>query len=195
MPALYSPSWFTGYDVLFELFFAIISLAIAFFAYKIYTLSDQRPVKLLSISFLLISLSYAARSLPFKEFSVYAHVILFLTGLAILLTATLRPKKATLCTLIAVTLGSLVLISNILLAYYILSSVYLALISWHYIQNYLSNRQTKTLLVALAFIFLFFGSFHFFMSVNHELFYVIGYFLELLAYLLILANLYLVLKK
>ena len=89
----------------------------------------------------------------------------------------------------------MLLISNTLLAYYILSSIYLALISWHYIQNFLSNRQTKTLLVALAFIFLFFGSFHFFMSVNHELFYVIGYFLELLAYLLILANLYLVLKK
>ena len=199
MPALYWPEWFTGYDILFELFFAIISLIIAFFAYRIYTMSEQRPVKLLSTSFLLISLSYAARSLPFfDDFSIYAHMVLFLTGLSILLTISIKPQKAMLATLsvlITITLGSLVLISNTLLAYYILSSVYLAIISWHFIQNYLSNRQTKTLLVALAFIFLFFGSFHFFMSVNHELFYVIGYFLELAAYLMILTNLYLVLKQ
>ena len=134
--------------------------------------------------------------LPFLDvISIYTHIILFLTGLSILLYMTLKPNRTTFWVLLAATLLSLVFISNILLAYYILSSVYLALISWHYIQNFLSNRQTKTLLVALAFIFLFFGSFHFFMSVNHELFYVIGYFLELLAYLLILANLYLVLKK
>ncbi|HLD33603.1 MAG TPA: hypothetical protein VJB66_02670 [Candidatus Nanoarchaeia archaeon] len=195
-----SPAWFSGFDALFELFFAVISLTISYFAYKIYQLSDQRPVKLLSFSFLFISLAYVARSmsnfLPFLDvISIYTHIILFLTGLSILLYMTLKPNRTTFWVLLAATLLSLVFISNILLAYYILSSVYLALISWHYIQNFLSNRQTKTLLVALAFIFLFFGSFHFFMSVNHELFYVIGYFLELLAYLLILANLYLVLKK
>jgi len=195
-----SPAWFSGFDALFELFFAVISLTISYFAYKIYQLSDQRPVKLLSFSFLFISLAYVARSmsnfLPFLDvISIYTHIILFLTGLSILLYMTLKPNRTTFWVLLAATLLSLVFINNTLLAYYILSSVYLALISWHYIQNFLSNRQTKTLLVALAFIFLFFGSFHFFMSVNHELFYVIGYFLELLAYLLILANLYLVLKK
>src|SRR3989344_406130 len=195
-----SPAWFSGFDALFELFFAVISLTISYFAYKIYQLSDQRPVKLHSFSFLFISLAYVARSmsnfLPFLDvISIYTHIILFLTGLSILLYMTLKPNRTTFWVLLAATLLSLVFINNTLLAYYILSSVYLALISWHYIQNFLSNRQTKTLLVALAFIFLFFGSFHFFMSVNHELFYVIGYFLELSAYLLILANLYLVLKK
>ena len=194
MPALYSPEWFSGFDILFELFFALISLTIASFAYWIYTKSDQRSVKSLSFAFLLISLSYVARSVPSATISLYAHIVLFLSGLAILVSMTLKQKKA-LYALLAITLAFLLLFSNTLLAYYLISSVFLVVISWHYIQNYLVHRQTTALLVALAFIFLFFGSFHVFMSVNHEIFYFIGYALDLLAYILITVNLYLVLKK
>jgi len=57
------------------------------------------------------------------------------------------------------------------------------------------RKQKKNLLVLLAFCFLLFGSVHFLVSVNHALFYVIGHFLELIAYVLILTNLLLLMKK
>ena len=67
-------------------------------------------------------------------------------------------------------------------------------ITWHFIKNYMNKKHPNTLLIALAFLFLLFGSFHFLISVDHQLFYAIGHILELFAYLLILLNLYLVRK-
>jgi hypothetical protein len=50
------------------------------------------------------------------------------------------------------------------------------------------------MLVAAAFLFLLFGRAHFIMSVDHELFYALGHILELVAYIFILWNFYLVRK-
>jgi len=192
-------SWFVAYDFLFQIIFAVASFIIALFAFKLYKSSAQKQVCLLGCSFLLISLAYLALSLfrlLLNNTFLYVHIVLFMTGLAILLFMTLKTDKLSVFfVIVAITLLIFLFSINTLMTYYLVSAIFLAIISWHYILNFLSNRQTKTLLVALAFILLFFGSFHFFMSVNHELFYVIGHFLELAAYLFILTNLYLVLKK
>lgn len=214
-----SPSWFYGYDIAFELVFAIISLVIAVFAFRIFKASEQRFVKYFGVAFLFISASYFLQSIfnslaisklnqnicgmiklssvvLFDAIGLYLHMLFFLLGIIIILYIALKLKgKLILFLIIAVTLASRIFSSNPSLTYYLLSSIYLAIITWHYVTNFLEYRQTKNLFVALAFLFLFFGSFHFFFSVNHELFYVIGHFLELIAYILILANFYLVLKK
>src|SRR3989344_7613445 len=52
------PRWFQGYDVTFEIVFALITLAVSLFSFKIYKLSQQKESKYFGISFLLISLSY-----------------------------------------------------------------------------------------------------------------------------------------
>ncbi len=220
MPTLYlSPQWFYGYDIILEAIFAIISLAIALFAFWIYQASGQKPAKFLGLSFLLISLAYVVQSVfnylilsrqnslvcqAIQLSSVadldfigwFAHVVLMLGGYIILVYMAWKPSRSrTIWLLLAITLIALVYSSNMLMTYYLVGAIYLAIISWHYIEHFLANKQTKSLLVALAFVFLFFGSFHFFLSVNHELFYILGQFLELLAYCLILTNLYLVLKK
>jgi hypothetical protein len=123
-------------------------------------------------------------------------MLFFLLGIVILVFMVLKsPTKIMLWLLIAITLIAMIFSNNPFLTYYLLSTVYLAIITWHYVGNFLAHEQTKTLLVALAFLLLFFGSFHYFLSVNHELFYVIGHFLELIAYILILTNFYWVLKK
>ena len=188
------PAWFSGYGVVFEAVFAIISLIIALFAFKIYRASDQWYAKVLGISFSLISVSYVLQSV--FTVGTYLHMLFFLLGLVILVCMVFKsPKKMMLWLLIALTLIALMFSASIFSTFYLLSAVYLAIIAWHYIDNFLAHKQTTTLLIALAFLFLFFGSFHYFLSVNHALFFVIGRFLELVAYLLILANIYLVLKK
>lgn len=214
-----SPTWFYGYDVIFELVFAIISLVIAWFAFKIFKASDQRFAKYLGISFLLIGVSYILHSLfnflaisklnqnvcgimkissiaLFDTVGLYLHMLFFLLGIILILFVVLKSKtKLMLYLLLAVSLTAMIFSNNPSLTYYLLSSIYLAIIAWHYIINFIEHKQTKTLLIALAFLLLFFGSFHYFFSVNHQFFYVIGHFLELIAYILILVNFYMVLRK
>jgi hypothetical protein len=213
------PSWFFNYGMLFELAFAIITLIVGIFAFKIHKLSEQKSAKLFGISFIFISLHYFIQSL--LNFSIlstlnqnvcnlmkidsvnslnimgaYSHMLFFIIGLATLTYMTLKIKNKTAYTLLlAITLVSIIFSENKLLLFYATASTFLIFITIHYIKNYLKNKQIKTLFILIAFIFLLFGNLHFIFSVNHATYYVIGHFLELIAYLLILLNFILVQKK
>ena len=213
------PKWFFGYDVILELAFAVITLIVSIYAFKIYKLSGQRQSKLFGIAFLFISVSYFIQS--FLNFTIisklnqnictilkinsvnvlnsiglYAYSLFFIAGLITLAYMTLGVKSAKIYSLsIIVIISSLLLTSNELYLFYFLSSVLLAYIFAHYFVNYLNNKKLNTLLVLIAFAFLLFGNIHFIFSVNHGLYYAIGHFLELVAYMLILVNLVLVVKK
>ncbi len=216
---LITPAWFFDYAMIFELIFAIITLAVGLFAFKIYKLSQQQSVKLFGISFIFISLHYFLQS--FLNFSIlstlnrnicnimklnsieslniigaYSHMFFFLIGLITLTYMTLKIKNKTIYALLLILpLTSIILAENKLYIFYAMASILLIFIAIHYLKNYLKNKQTKTLLILIAFIFLLFGNIHFLVSVNHGTYYVIGHFLELIAYLLILLNFILVLKK
>lgn len=211
-----SPSWFFGYDVLLELLFAVVCLVVALFAYKIYKETGQRLVKYFSLSFILIAISYFIQSIinflivsrlnddvcaVIKLHSVNfldtvglaTHMLFMTVGLSVLLYTTLKVKSPrTLWLLLAVALSAVFLSQNGVYMFFAISTIFLAFISWHYLQNYFRNRQARTLLVALAFVFLLFGSLHFLVSANHQLLYAVGHILELFAYIFILINLYLV---
>ena len=132
----------------------------------------------------------------FNAFGIYAHMIFMMIGLATLVYMTFKTKKyRILWLLISTSLLVLMLSKKTLYTFFLLSTIYLIFISWHFIENYLKNKQTKTLLVAIAFLFLLFGRIHFMFSINHDVFYAIGHVLELFAYLFILWNLCLVRKK
>jgi hypothetical protein len=215
---MFSPSWFFGIDVGLELAFAVVTLIVALFALKIYRLSDQQQAKLFGISFLLISISYFIQSLLnyliiskldqnissvmklqsvifLDTIEIYAHMVLMMAGLALLAYMTFRTTKLRLYLLLLISsLGAIFMSENTLYMFFLMTSLYLLFICWHQFDTYIRNRDTKTLLIVLAFILLLFGQIHFIISVNHELFYVIGHVLELLAYLLVLWNFYLVQK-
>jgi len=213
------PRWFFGYDVLFELAFAIMTLIVGMYAYKIYKLSNQGQSKFFGLAFIFISISYFIQSFfnlaivsklnegicrvlkissinLFNTIGVYVHMVFFMLGLITLTYMTLKVKSrktySILCFLIFI---SLFFSLNKLYLFYILSSFLLIYICVHYLTNYLNNKKAKTLLILIAFLFLLFGSLHFIFSGDHATYYVVGHFLELIAYLLILINLLLVLKK
>lgn len=214
-----TPAWFFNYNAVFELLFAIVTLAVFVFAIRVYKLSKQKQLRTFSIGFLLISISYFIQSFlnfgiisEFNEhgpiineinhinalsfLAAYTQIIFFTLGLITLVYMTLNLKcRKTYFLLAIITISSLLISSNKVYLFYLFSSVFLAYISWHYLRNYINNKQAKTLLVLVAFVFLLFGTIHYIFSVNHTFFYIMGHILELIAYILILINLILVIKR
>jgi len=214
----FTPSWFQGYDILLEFLFAIVSLTVGIFSYKIYLKVKKENVKFFSFAFLLISLSYFIQTIfnylvyssinegiccmieisninYYENLAVMVHMFFMTIGLAMLLYTTFKEEKRRLL-LLFILMPLLIIFSfDSLYLFYLISSIYLGFISWNYIVNFIKNKKYNTLLVAIAFLFLFFGSFHFLIAVNHEIYYVIGLILELLAYLFILFNLYSIKRK
>lgn len=212
-------SWSFKYDLVFELVFAIVSLILAAFAFKLYNITAENRSKLFGISFLLISISYFVQLIfnfliiskidqqicdmaslssvnVIGYFGSYIHFLFMLAGFAVLLYMTFSIKHPeVLLFLLILSVVSLVMSSNEFSAFYLMSTLFLSFITWHFIKNYFRKKQKLSLLVALAFSLFLFGSFHFFLSVNHQLFFIIGYFLEFVAYILLSINLYLVQKK
>lgn len=215
----FSPEWFFGYDVVLELLFVAIILSVAFFSLKIYKLSGQRQAKLFSLSFFFIAGSYLIQSIvnfsiistlnqtisaAFRFIGVdminitgfFLQRFLFLLGLVTLVYMTLKFKSKRLYSLLVIlTIVPLLLTANMSYTFYLLSSIFLMYIVFHYFRAYLRKKQTKTLFVLIAFTFLLFGSIHFIFSIFNSLYYVLGHFLELIAYALILINLISVIKK
>ncbi|MBR9704573.1 hypothetical protein GOV12_04120 [Candidatus Pacearchaeota archaeon] len=213
------PSWFFGLDFIFELAFAIITLIVGLYAFKVFKLSGQHKIKLFGISFIFFSISYFIQSFInyaiisklgenicnviklesvniLNLLGIYVHIFFFILGLVTLVYMTLNIKSAKTYTMILfITFFSLFISLNKIYLFYILSSLMLIYIVVHYFNNYSKNKQRSSLLVLIAFIFLLFGHIHFIFSVNHTIFYTIAHFLELSSYVLILINLIWVLKK
>ncbi|MGV8150198.1 MAG: hypothetical protein ACP5NV_00545 [Candidatus Woesearchaeota archaeon] len=213
-----SPNWFFVYSIILEIIFAIITLIVSFYAFKVYKLTDQRPAKLFSTAFVFIALSYTIQAMLnaiiwwkfdsqvvhminlrdaalLNLFGLYAHALFFIIGLLILCYVTLKADSIkTLLLMVALVVGSIFFSTNKLFLFYVLSSIVLVFIILHYFVNYAKNRTPNTFLVLVAMIFLLFGTFHYLFAVEHEIYYVIGHVLEFIAYLLILTNLLVILK-
>ncbi len=213
------PTWFLGYNIILEAVFALITLIVSRYAFKLYKLSEQRQLMLFGMAFLSISISYFIQSLlnfailfnltedichmvkannlnSLNFIGVYTYVIFFTFGLMLLFFMTLRIKDAKIFSLIfLIVLSAIFLSANILFMFYLVSSIMLLSVCLHYLKNYLDKKQTKTLLVLIAFVFLLFGRVHFIFALNHGTYYVLGHVLELGAYGLILINLLRVLSK
>jgi hypothetical protein len=213
------PNWFLGYGLIFELAFAVITLAVSIYSFKIYKLSGQRQSKIFGAAFLFFSLSYFIqlfinlsiiaelneRIMSVIEFqnlvtlnslAIFSHMIFFTLGLVTLSYMILNVKsKPVYIVMMVLSVGFILLSADKINFFYILSSLLLIVISAHYLKNYLEKKHSRTILIMVAFIFLLFGHIHFIFLVNHEVYFVIGNFLELVAYTLILINLLKVLKK
>jgi hypothetical protein len=215
----FSPAWFSGYDIALEFFFAIMSVSVALFALKVYKATNQKQTRLFGISFMFISLAYLTQALMniiafheateyvcpvmamqsimlYDTIGVFANILLMTIGLSTLTYMTLKTDKVrVLLLLMLLSLTALLTSRDIISAYFMISSLLLAIITWHFIDNHIKQKKKTSLMIMIAFIFLLLGRIHFLFSMNHQMFYALGHMLELVAYLLILWNFYLVLKK
>lgn len=219
----FSPQWFRGTDIILEFSFFIFSLIIALFSYRIYKETSSRSVKYFGIGFLFISISNFIQTIlnfiilyklnndsvymmvdmmdytqitQFEVLGLFSHMIFMTIGLSFLVYTTLKERGLkSLILILFLSLSGIIMSSNSLYLFYMFSTIFLGFILWHFVVNYINNKKIETFLVAIAFLFLFFGSFHFIISVNHQLFYAIGHILEFFSYVFILINLSIIRKK
>ncbi|MGM5483012.1 MAG: hypothetical protein ACQESF_06105 [Nanobdellota archaeon] len=214
-----TPDWFYMYETILEILFALVTLFVSYLTFRIYKKTYQRYVLFFGIGTIMISISYfiqtilnfvilyklgSDEALVMKILSAQAlntiglltHTFFFIMGLVFLLFITFKEKRLRLLWLLILISISIIFGSqNVLYMFYLISSIYLFFISWHYLSNYWKKKNSSQMLVALAFIFLFLGHCHFLISVNLEFLYVVGKILELLAYCFIVGNLYMVYRK
>jgi len=211
--------WFFGYDALFEFVFALITLAVSIYSFKIHRLSNQKESRTFGIAFLFISISYFIQSLlnaaiffelneeviniiefhqiiTMNNFSIFVHMVLFTFGLITLIYMILGGKNR-LMYLISLVIAFLFIFqsANKMSFFYVLSSLLLVFISTHYVTNYIEHKEKKSRIVMVAFIFLLIGHIQFIFIPHNTLYYILGHFLEFIAYILILINLLMVIKK
>lgn len=213
-----SPAWFFVYGIIFEIIFAIITLIVSFYAFKVYKLTDQRQAKLFSTAFMFIALSYILQTILnliilwklddmvvniinlnnvalLNLFGLYAHALFFIVGLLILAYMHFKTDNIKILLLmVALVLASIFFTWTKLMLFYLLSSIVLVFIVINYFMNYVKNKTPNTLLVLIAMIFLLFGALHFLLAVDHEIYYVVGHALDFLAYMMILINLLIILN-
>ncbi len=213
-----APQWFYGIDIVLEAVFAVVCLLVALASYRIYARTGEKQVRNFSVAFFLFCISYAIQSLlnfmiaakllesvctiakiqsvaHMEWLAISTHILFMTAGLSLLLYTTLKAGTRVFWLLLLLAFSGLLLSSSVLYTFYLTASLFLFFISWHYVQNYTKKRELRQLLVATAFVFLLFGNFHFLISVNHSQFYAIGHILELVAYILILWNLFIVHRK
>ena len=215
----FCPNWFFHQSIIFELAFAIITLFVSLYSFKIYKIAKEKSAILFGMAFLLFSASYFIQSIlnigilyelsqnvdVLQQVSqvvnlglnaLYTHMIFMLLGLILIILITLKPRNIKVFLLLGlISILPIYLGKDPIYTFFIISSTYLLFISHNYLKNYIENKQLNTFLVFIAFLLLFLSDIHFIFSLNHSLFYVIGHYLELASYILILLNLIMVLKK
>jgi hypothetical protein len=213
-----TPKWFYGYDVVLEVLFAVITLLVSFYAWRMYKVSGERNLRLFSMAFLFIAISYIFQSIlnflimeQFDDdlagminlnsvyllnlFGIYIHAVLFLVGLLLLTYVALRIYSLRTFVLI-----SLLVFTSLYFSPYktfmlfFTSSLLLGFIVYYYLMNYWASRKATALLVLIAMILLFVGYIHFIFATDNPNYYVVGHLLEFVAYILVLINLLIISK-
>jgi hypothetical protein len=212
------PEWFIAYDMALEVIFTIITLLVSYYAWKIYKVTEERNIRLLSMAFLFISLSYFVQCIlnwiileqledkvigfiglqsiyHLNLFGIYFHAILFLIGLLLLTYIALKIYSLrTFILLFLLVFTSLYFSSYKTFTLYLLSTTLLGFIVYYYIANYWNNKKWTTLLTTIAMLTLFAGYLYFIFATENPFYYVVGHVLELLAYILVLGNLIIILR-
>ena len=212
------PNWFFGYSIFLEVIFGIITLLVAFTAFKIYRISKERELGLLSAGFVLISASYFAwsliniflveelnettRLLILKNISVlsvigiYSHILLFMCGLITLFYMTCKVETDRMYSLVIIlaVLGVLFAYDKTL-AIYSFSSIILAYIAGYYALTYKKKKNRFTRDVFISFSMLFIANIvMLFPSTTYSI-YVIAHFFHLIAFSILLYTLISILKN
>ncbi|MEM3113177.1 MAG: hypothetical protein QXI33_02010 [Candidatus Pacearchaeota archaeon] len=213
-----TPDWFFIYSILFELSFAFISVLVAVYSFKLYFITKEKELGYFGIGFSFISLSYLfwaaintflldtltkeIRVLDLKEFmtignfGIYIYMVLFIIGLATLTYTALKVNNNKVYSLLLI-ISVLIILSSYNKAFYfqILSSIFLIFLIAHYYSQFNKDKTYKRVIILIAFILLLLSRTQFILSTSQYIYYVIGHFLELIAYSLILLRLILILRK
>ncbi len=222
---VFSPKWFFGVDILFEIFFVFIALLISFYGYRIFRISKNREHKYFSLSFFLIAISFVFKVLT--NFDIYYNVFktlrvgsatvtfsylynsgmlhiaglflfkLFMTAafFILFLLTDRKHSRKDIYLILYLILVSTFFSISTYYVFHITLAIILFFISKHFFENYEKSPKTNRLMVFLSFSMLFLSQFAFMMVFVAAEFYVIGEIVMLVGYSILLYNLLAVARK
>jgi len=217
---LYSiDSPFILFEMLLQVFFAFITLLISYLALKVYNVTKRKSAKYILIGFLFMAFSYLVQAIfsflklleydyelyllfgihplaIFQNQSIYLHIFFMTIGFSfILLTTFKNVSKKLLLIILLPTLLTLLHSRFLLQSFFVITSVYLAFMVHHYFLNYVERKNVHPLLITFAFLLLFLGQVEFVFMGTSLLIYLIANIFNFLAFILILINFYLIVKR
>lgn len=220
---LFRPEWFIGTETIFEIVGVLVTFFIGYYSYRVYKLSGNKKYHYLGVGFLAMALGFLFKVLSnlvvlyYKPFiklislipvkltylytgSLILYSFLVLSGYIVLacLAANIRNRR------IIVSLSFIALLASLLIRqarsftfFYFFAFVLLVVYIVPYMhENYKNQKSKSSYLVFLAFLFLTLANLVFIgMGAYGVRLYVVGYAISLLAYLVLIINLFLVLRK
>lgn len=209
---------FYSIDLGFGLVSALVALFIAGYALKSYLLTKDRTSFFFSSAFLLIAagllsrvlfdylvkfeLTYNPRTVALQGMTSLQSTVLFFaiflatSGYAFLIALFFKIKSKRVVALLVTLVGLLTIsTSNAYLTAHILPAVLFFFILLHTTENFLKKRNRNAFLVLASFVVLFTSEMFFLLILKSINFYFVGSSLRVLAYLLLLTNVLLVLKR
>lgn len=214
------PSWFSGIAIMLELIFAIVTSLIAYFSYNAYKLLKKREILLFGISFFSIALGYlievifnfsqiykitravlepvigsVAHQLNLGFFVSLVHIILFVLGLTLLvyLTVPKRSKKLY-CIISGLALIALFTSANIVLTFFLISSLMLFGLTLYYYQMHCKKRSISTLYNFVGFGAIFLGHLQLAVTSGFSMLYIASHITTFFGFILLMMNLYRAIK-
>ena len=211
-----TPLWFGISEIIIQLIFALVTFFVAFFAYKVYKISRQKPSLLFGLGFIAVSFAYfiaaifnylllmgvrtihilpnagiiAHHMMQLSVLVVALHMLSMISGLALLAYVTLKERGVKVFLLILSTsLVGLVMSASLGVTFYVITSIFLLFITAQYFQRHARKPTTSTLMIFLGFGMLFLGNIQLAFATNLSLLYISGHFISLFGYLLLLASL------
>jgi hypothetical protein len=212
-----SPAWFLGIDALLEVFFFLITLLIAWYAWRIYRFGGGEQYKRWSGGFLFISLAYVfSAAINFSVYrelipaytlsavellelstlyrvGLFVHMALFLLGYLLLLLVWLHVEDRRVRWLFAV-LAVLIAVASVFVRplFFVAVIVFLgALIAAAYRQARCASR----ILVIIGFAAILLGQCAYLLLNVWNVAYVAGHLLELLGYGLLATSMLIIMEK
>ncbi len=207
-----------GYDASLQLVFALITFLLAYYAWKVSKLGNQRAAKRMSISFLLISVSYAILSLfnfliigqlnaglpkmqlvgkiiLFNGLGLYFQIVFMIAGLALFTHTSLNMQRMRVFWLLFLLCLAALHFGKTLFLSFLLAAILLLFTTYHYVEHYRKKKSTTALLICLAFGFWCLAKINYLFLMYNQIFYHIGNAFELISFLLFLYTLYLIRKQ
>jgi len=194
------PQWFQGYDIAFNIVFAIITLFIAVLSYRAKNITSDKKYAAFGTAFLLMSISYTififfallfnttnfVNILNLFDFVFFTHMLLMLLAYTLLIIVILKITDRKVKALLLILMLLFVLFSfQYFIKFHIISFFLLAFLAYQFFKNHEDKKTTNTKLVFVSF-FLLACSHIFFAAIqySHAL-YIAGEVLQLLGFILL----------
>ncbi len=222
---VFSPKWFYGVDIVFEIFSLVIAFLVSRYGYKLYKISNEKKHKYFSVFFFLIGISFifkivtnfdiyyvdvnSVRILNTMFYYTTSHIseILFIVGFSVfrflmlfsffgLLYITWKKNRSVFLLGLYFIAVITMFSHNVYYIFHITMVVILSMLFYYYYNNYKKHRKIReTFLIMVSFFVLVLSQLSFAAITLSTIMYVIGEILQLIGYGILLYNYILVTRN